>query len=92
MDLVLDGYIKPNGSWAWKDRAEFDRAIDEGLLPESLPHTLANEADAVLRDHAAGVGAFEPRWCDFRPPSTWQMARLPDEFFPGASQWAGALA
>ena len=91
MDLVLDRYVHPDGSTEWKDRDEFDRAVDDGLLDASLRPVLAAEADAVAADQVAARGAFDPRWQRFRPPSHWAAPHLPRPYRAGGELWFGAM-
>jgi hypothetical protein len=87
MDLVLDMFVLPDGSWSWKDREDFDRAVDDGVLEPHLPALFETEAQRVLTEHAAGQAAFDPAWIDWRPP--WQLptAQLPAPFRVGGSRW-----
>lgn len=86
MDLVLDLFVFPDGSWAWKDRDDFERAVDDGVLEPELPALFETEAQRVLAEHAAGQGAFNPRWIEWQPP--WQHPpQVPAPFRPGGSRW-----
>jgi predicted RNA-binding protein associated with RNAse of E/G family len=87
MDLVLDMFVLPDGSWSWKDREDFDRAVDDGVLEPHLPALFETEAQRVLTEHAAGQAAFDPAWIDWRPPWQHPTAQLPAPFRVGGSRW-----
>jgi len=87
MDLVLDLFILPDGSWLWKDREDFERAVDDGVLEAHLPALFETEAQRVLTEHAAGQGALDPAWINWRPPWQHPLPQLPAPFRPGGSRW-----
>jgi predicted RNA-binding protein associated with RNAse of E/G family len=87
MDLVLDMFILPDGSWSWKDREDFDRGIAEGVLEPRLRPVFEAESQRVLAEYTTSTGAFDPRWIDWRPPWNLPIALLPESFLPGASTW-----
>lgn len=65
MDLVLDALVTPAGEWQWKDRDDFDRAVSDGLLDPTLPHTLAATAATIQELLKSGEGPFHPDWVDW---------------------------
>ncbi len=87
MDLVLDLFVFPDGSWSWKDREDFERAVDNGVLDARLPSLFEAEAERVLADHAAARDAFDPRWIEWQPPWELPPPTLPAHFRPGGSRW-----
>ncbi len=87
MDLVLDLFVFPDGSWTWKDRDDFERAVADGVLESRLPSLFETEAERVLAEHATGQGAFDPRWIAWEPPWTLPPPQLPEPFRPGGSRW-----
>jgi protein associated with RNAse G/E len=86
-DLVLDIGIAPDRSWRWKDREDLDTAIERGILPAEVRDTLLAEADAVLRQCAAGSGPFDPRWIDWTPKPEWGIPELPAGYRKDGRAW-----
>ncbi len=87
-DLALDMFVNPDGRWHWKDREEFDEALARGIFAESLRAQLMQEQAAVLKDLAAGDGAFDPAWTRFAPDSAWESPVLPVPYLPDSPLWA----
>ena len=83
----LDLFVFPDGSWVWKDRDDFERAVGDGVLEPHLPALFETEAQRVLIEHAAGQGAFDRTWIDWRPPWRLPLSQLPAPFRPGGSRW-----
>lgn len=73
VDLLLDLWIDPQGTWRLVDEEELDEARDHGRIT-------AAEADAVRAAAARVVESwpFPTGWEDFRPDPEWEPARLPD--------------
>lgn len=88
MDLVLDLFIHADGSWAWKDREDFEQALNNGVLESPLLAQFENEAERVLAEHARAESAFEPRWIDWTPPWDLPLPSLPADFRPGGPRWS----
>lgn len=86
-DLVLDIWVDPDGSWQWKDRDDFETAIDDGLLEPSLRRTLADETERTLAELEQRTGPFADRIAPLRPHSTIPTPQLPAEFAWGGSEW-----
>lgn len=90
MDLVLDLVIQPSGRWEWKDRADFDTAVQRGLLGRELLATFELEADRILALAATHQGPFAETWRTWRPDPDWSWPELPAEFRVGGRNWSGA--
>lgn len=60
MDLVVDMFILPDGSWSWKDREDFDRGIDDGVLEPRLRPVFEAESQRVLAEYTTSQAAFDP--------------------------------
>ncbi len=90
MDLVLDVQVHPDGSWAWKDREEFDEAVRRGVLDRELLGTLEDHAHAVLAQASARTGPFEARWLDWQSDPAWPRPVLPAAYRPGGSAWSAS--
>ena len=79
-DHALDIVADAQGSWSWKDEAEFARRLELGL--DSAEHQAAvREAG---RDFIARLGArarpFDGRWQAWRAPDDWQARALPPDW------------
>ena len=90
-DLVLDMLIAPDGTLSPKDQADFDEAIDRGIVPAELRGIFADEADRVLAELAEQSGPFNPAAVSFRPETGWAHPALPASHTIGGSFW-GQLA
>lgn len=86
MDLVLDLVVAPSGKPAWKDRNDFERAIDARLFPTRLRERLERAARAVLVEISSGRGRFDPAVETWRPDPKWASLPLPrDDVLDGPS-------
>jgi hypothetical protein len=72
VDLLLDLWIDPDGSWRLVDERELEHAVAAGLVT-------AEEAEQVRAEAARIVAEwpFPTGWEDFRPDPTWEPAQLP---------------
>ena len=75
--MVLDLLIAPDGTASPKDEADFDEAIDRGIVPGELRGTFADETDRVLAALAEKSGPFAPASVSFRPDPDWSHPLLP---------------
>lgn len=92
-DLVLDLLIDPSGTPQWKDREDFDIAVERGVLGQDLLPTLLADAERVLDQLSDRSGPFAAAWPAWRPPAEWGPVDLPDDHRPGGSAWhPGAVA
>lgn len=70
MDLILDAVVSPAGEWTWKDRLDFDRAVEERLLDEALPGTFDMASDSLQAQFQSGTGPFrQPGSTGDHPPT-----------------------
>lgn len=86
-DLVLDLTVDPAGTPHWKDREDFDIAVERGVLGSDLRPILMTEGDRVLDQLSSRSGPFAPEWTQWRPPAEWGSVELPDDHLPGGSAW-----
>lgn len=86
-DLVLDIHVRPDRSWVWKDREDFETAITDGILDPDLRDTLADEAELVLAEVAQQRGPFRPELIDFRGDPELPLPELPTEYAWGGGVW-----
>lgn len=76
-DLVLDLLITPDGTPTTKDQADFEEAIDRGIVPGELRTTFADETDRVIAELAEQRGPFAFAAVSFRPDPAWLHPLLP---------------
>jgi hypothetical protein len=88
MDLVLDIWVDPDGSWRWKDRDDFDRAIADGIHQERIRAELDAETQRVLAELDQRTAAFDPRWIAFRPDPDWSRPELPAAYAWNGANWS----
>ena len=78
-DLVLDLVVAPDRSWRLKDEEDFRRAVADGYLTAGTESRVRAEAERVISVVAAGGRPFcESEWLDWRPPTGWTVAELPE--------------
>jgi protein associated with RNAse G/E len=87
MDLVLDMIVKPDLTWWWKDRDEFDDAVLRGVLDPDLAGTLETEASRITDLIARRDGPFRPTWSRWRPDRCWSAPSLPAHLRAGGVAW-----
>jgi len=85
-DLVLDLLIAPDGTLSPKDEADFDEAIDRGIVPGELRATFADETNQVLAELDEKSGPFAAGSVSFRPDPDW-----PHPMLPGSHAITGAF-
>lgn len=73
-DWDLDVVIHPDGTWQWKDEAEFAERL---LTPEAYwvddEDRVRAAGDEVVKLVEAGAFPFDGTWCDFRPDPAWPV-------------------
>lgn len=67
MDLVLDAWVTPDGTWMWKDRSDFDEAVRRGLVTEDEAAAIWTEAARVRAAVRQRRGAFASSWDSWVP-------------------------
>ncbi|HKI73183.1 MAG TPA: DUF402 domain-containing protein [Pseudomonadales bacterium] len=78
-DLTLDLLIAPDLSGhRWKDIDEFEDRIEAGIYAPSELERLMEIGRGVLQDAAESAWPFDRPWLQWRPPSHWGLADLPD--------------
>ena len=86
-DLVLDLLIAPDGTLSPKDEADFEEAIDRGIVPAELRGIFADETERVLAELDEESGPFAPASVSFRPATGWSHPALPASHAIGGSFW-----
>ena len=90
MDLAIDIVVAPSYDWHWKDEADFETAVGRGILGEGQRRLIALEAERVLHLIGQQEGPFGREWTTWRPPSHWEIPKLPPGFGTGLGRPAGA--
>jgi hypothetical protein len=80
--------IAPDRSWEWKDQADFDTALDRGILDPDLRLHLLDEAQRVLTMSDRQDGPFDPTWTTWKPDPDWPMPQLPSAYGREGQLWA----
>jgi hypothetical protein len=86
-DLVIDLWVNPDRTWHWKDRADFTRAITDGILDPIIRGEIDQETHRVLEELDAGVGPFADSWTAFRPDRSCPTPQLPTAYSWNGDQW-----
>jgi hypothetical protein len=73
IDHLIDVWIEPDGSWAWKDEDELERAVDLGLVRAEQAKAARATGERVLAERPWPTG-----WEDWRPDPHWRPPTLPD--------------
>lgn len=71
-DLVLDIWIEPDGSWAWKDADELREAVRLGRFTEDEARAIRAEGERVIEERPWPTG-----WEEWRPDPSWRVPELP---------------
>ena len=76
-DYALDIVASPDGSWRWKDEAEFNKRLEVGIdTPEHQKKVRASGKDFIQR-FEQNDWPFNAGWQNWRPPPDWELRRLP---------------
>lgn len=78
IDQDLDVVIRPDRSWAWKDKDEFTERLaypEHYWVPD--PVAVRVEGERVIKFAEAGEFPFDGTWCDFQPDPDWLVPELP---------------
>lgn len=76
-DLELDLDIDPDLSFHWKDRDEYQKAIDLGLISPEWVRAIEVEIPGILDRLEKRQYPFDGSWLDWRPDPNWTPPRLP---------------
>ncbi|HEU0305099.1 MAG TPA: DUF402 domain-containing protein [Gaiellaceae bacterium] len=71
-DLVLDLWVKTDGSWEWKDEDELEEAARLGRFDTGEAAAIRAEGERVLSEWPFPTG-----WEDWRPDPRWEIPSLP---------------
>lgn len=77
-DLELDLVIAPDYTWEWKDSAEYQRGIEQGLLlPEWVEGIEAAQPELFARLEQRRY-PLDGSWLNWKPDPSWTAPNLPD--------------
>lgn len=72
MDHALDVWVEPDGSWTWKDEADFAEAQELGVFTAPEAASVRAEGERVIRARPWPTG-----WENSRPDPRWPLPKLP---------------
>lgn len=76
LDLEIDLFIKPDGSWKWKDEVEYLEGVRRGSIPPDTAQEVAEAREEVMQLIASGSPLFDQKWLDWKPNPAWEVPRL----------------
>jgi len=75
-DHVLDLVVAPDGSWQWKDEAEFEAAERIGRFTREQAAAVRQAGDAAAAAIEARAWPFDSEWSDWQPDPNWTVPTL----------------
>jgi len=82
-DLLLDIVVAPDLTWHWKDRDEFDEALEHGLIGDGTAAMAQEAAVQAIADIASCVWPFDGFLVDWRPDRNWPIPMMPANWNEG---------
>lgn len=79
-DYTLDIVVKPDGSWSWKDRDEFEAARRVGRFSPAEAEAIRAEAARVIESIETRAWPFNAGWERWRPDSSWTTPTIPSDW------------
>jgi uncharacterized protein len=76
-DFALDVIAFPDGTWRWKDEAEFARRLEVGLNSRAHQARVRAAGEEFVRRFAGRSWPFDAGWERWRPPAGWVSRALP---------------
>jgi hypothetical protein len=86
-DLVLDLWVNPDRTWRWKDRDDYARALEDGILDPTIRGPVEEEGTKILKELDELGGPFADSWTTFRPDPAWPRPRLPPSHSWNGDNW-----
>ena len=77
LDLEIDLFIKPDGTWRWKDEAEYREGVRRSSIPAEIAGQVENARQEVLDLLSSGSPLFDRKWLDWQPDPSWGVPQLP---------------
>ncbi|MEM8863204.1 MAG: DUF402 domain-containing protein [Chloroflexota bacterium] len=91
-DYALDIVGRPDWSWDWKDRPEFDKRLELGVDSAEHQAWVLAQGQEFIRRFEARAWPFDQGWENWQPENEPAIRPLPDnwaEDFGSASVWEG---
>jgi predicted RNA-binding protein associated with RNAse of E/G family len=76
-DHELDVWIRPDGSWEWKDDELLDDWVARGRLSDEEVAEIRAEGARVVADVEAGRQWWSDEWSKGSPDPSWTGVELP---------------
>ena len=80
LDLELDLIINPDFSTEWKDKDDYQKAIDHGLISTEWMQCIQSAQPEVLDKLEARQYPFDGTWLDWTPDPNWAAPKLPKDW------------
>jgi predicted RNA-binding protein associated with RNAse of E/G family len=77
LDQELDAWIRPDGSWGWKDEDELERSVGAGIWTPAEAERLRREGEDAVERVVRGRPPFDRDWSSWRPDPAWRTPELP---------------
>lgn len=79
-DCALDLVVRPDRSWAWKDRDEFDALCARGFFRPRVAARVERAAERALQALERWESPFCDGWERWLPDPAWPRPELPDHW------------
>jgi Protein of unknown function (DUF402) len=79
-DLELDIWIRPDGTWQWKDAELLDERVAEGRFTQQEMDGVRAEGNRFAADLAFGRRWWDESWSAFEPDPDWRVPALPPDW------------
>jgi len=80
LDLELDLIINPDFSTEWKDKDDYQKAIDHGLISTEWMQCIQSAQPEILDKLEARQYPFDGTWLDWTPDPNWAAPKLPKDW------------
>ena len=80
LDLDLDLVIRPDFSYKWKDRDDYQNAISHGVIPVEWTREIESATVEVMERLEKRRYPFDGSWLDWKPDPAWQPPKLPENW------------
>lgn len=77
LDLELDLIVKPDGTYHWKDEAEYLEGIRRGFISTDEATRVEEAREEIMTLFAVGSPLFDRKWIDWQPDPGWKVPQLP---------------
>ena len=80
-DYALDIVVRPDMSWSWKDKDEFEELVAGGFFNSDQVVSMRSEAVRMIRTIESVEAPFSDGWEHWRPDPRWPIPQLPNDWF-----------